>query len=82
MNFRDWLILNEIEATSAKTGLYPLGYGGIGLYPSLYFMPVAGDAVYYVTQDERLYQNGENAPNKITQIPGKPSWKHQRQANH
>jgi len=47
MNFKEWL-LNEVEATSGKFGLYPPGYGGIGLYPDLYFIPIAADAITYL----------------------------------
>lgn len=57
MNFREWLHLREVEATSGKTGLYPLGYGGIGLYPLQYFMPIAADAYYYVSHDDRLLRH-------------------------
>ena len=71
--FKKWL-LNEVEATSGKTGLYPLGYGGISLYPSLYFIPISGDAITYISQDERLYNNGEGSPFNIKHIGGRPSW--------
>lgn len=67
MNFRQWL-LNEVEATSGKTGLYPLGYGGIGLYPLQYFLPVAADAITYISQDDRLYHNGDGPPFSIKKL--------------
>ena len=73
MDFKEWL-LQEIEATSGKTSLYPLGYGGIGLYPLQYFLPTAADALVYITNDKRLYHNGDGPPFSITHIPGKPSW--------
>jgi hypothetical protein len=68
MDFKKWLLLQEVEATSGKTGLYPLGYGGIGLYPLQYFLPIAADAITYIDQDKRLYNNGEKAPFPITHI--------------
>lgn len=58
------------EDFRAKTALYPLGYGGIGLYPLSWYMPYSADAVLYVTQDERLYCNGDKAPFDISHIPG------------
>lgn len=56
--------------TSSKTGLYPLGYGGIGLYPPADYLTHAADAILYLTQDSRLYNNGDNAPFDITHLPG------------
>jgi len=73
MEFRSWLY-QEVEATSGKTSLYPLGYGGIGLYPLQYFLPVAADAITYISMDKRLYHNGEGPPFSILHIKGNPSW--------
>ena len=73
MNFKEWL-LAEVEATSGKTILYPLGYGGIGLYPLQYYLPSAADAITYITHDKRLYHNGEGAPWSIKHIPPEPAW--------
>lgn len=67
-------LLTEERRTAAKTGLYPMGYGGIGLYPPQDWMPYSADAVLYLTQDERLYKNGDNAPNSITHLPGHKHW--------
>jgi hypothetical protein len=36
MNFKEWLI-KESSNPGSKTGLYPLGYGGIGLYPPQWY---------------------------------------------
>lgn len=69
LGFKNYLI-NEERRTAAKTGLYPMGYGGIGLYPPQDWMPYSADAVLYVTQDERLYNNGDKAPFDITHLPG------------
>ena len=62
-------------ATSGKTGLYPLSYGGIGLYPPQTYLPPSADGLYYLTQDERIYKGNEGPPHDITHIPGKPSAK-------
>jgi len=67
--FKDYLI-NEERRTASKTGLYPLGYGGIGLYPAADWIPQAADAMLYITMDERLYKNGDGAPFSIKHIPG------------
>lgn len=58
------------EDFRSKTPLYPMGYGGIGLYPLSWFMPYSADAVLYITQDERLYCNGDKSPFDISHIPG------------
>jgi hypothetical protein len=72
MNFREWL-LTEGGQTSGKTGLYPLGYGGIGLYPPAYFINKSADALYYMDQDDRIYHGQEGGKFDITHIPGKPT---------
>lgn len=70
--FTEWMALHESSASrpAAKTGLYPMGYGGIGLYPSSHWLPAAADAVLYVTIDDRLFDNGVSAPWSIEHIPG------------
>jgi hypothetical protein len=74
MRFREWLEINE-GATSGKTGLYPLGYGGIGLYPPQTYLPPSADGLYYLTQDDRIYKGNEGKPFSITHISGRPSHK-------
>lgn len=69
MYFRNWF---ESSTPSSKTSLYPMGYGGIGLYPPIYFVPSGADAIYYIMHDKRLFNNKEEAPNKISHLPGKP----------
>jgi hypothetical protein len=70
-SFEEFVLLKEgARNSSSKTGLYPLGYGGIGLYPLADYLTHAADAVVYVTQDERLYHNGDKAPFDITHLPG------------
>lgn len=56
--------------SSSKTGLYPLSYGGLGLYADSDYLTHAADAVLYLTQDKRLYSNKDNAPFSITHLPG------------
>lgn len=73
MQFREWLV--EHEGTSGKTGLYPLGYGGIGLYPPQTYLTRSADAIYYLSIDDRIYKGNEGKPFSITHIPGKPSHK-------
>lgn len=57
LNFKEWLAeqeLNEDHGTASKTGLYPKGYGGIGLYPLQNYINQSADAITYVLQDKRL----------------------------
>lgn len=68
LGFSDYVMLRE--DFRSKTPLYPLGYGGIGLYPTQYFIPYSADAVLYITQDERLYTNGDGPPHDIRHLPG------------
>ena len=71
MEFKQWLI-TELKPTSGKTGLYALGYGGIGLYPLQYLMPVAADAIHYVSIDDRLklaLKDGDGNPWSIHHLP-------------
>lgn len=74
-SFVEYVLLKEEDRrTGAKTGLYPLGYGGIGLYPDSDYMTHSADAILYVTQDRRLYHNGDNHPFDITHIAGHKQW--------
>jgi hypothetical protein len=41
------------KRTAAKSALYPAGYGGITLYPDLYYMPIAADHAYYMSVDPK-----------------------------
>jgi len=69
--FNEFMVLKEGGTrTAAKTELYPMGYGGIGLYPDAWWIPTAADAALYITNDERLYHNRDSAPNKISHLPG------------
>jgi hypothetical protein len=65
--------LNEGK-TSGKTGLYPLGYGGIGNYPPEYLIPGSADAIYYISADERLQKCWEKNPFKIDHLKPYPIW--------
>lgn len=68
--FNEYLIKEDDRRTGSKTGLYPLGYGGIGLYPDADMMTHSADAAFYLTNDKRLYRNGDSAPFSITHLPG------------
>lgn len=50
--------------------LYPLGYGGLGLYPPSTWLSSAADAILYMTADERLFDNGVGPPWSIQHLPG------------
>lgn len=73
MEFKKWL--NESSNTGGKTGLYPLGYGGVGLYPPTWYTPRSADAFYYLSNDERIYKSEDGGKFNIKHIPD-PS-KHQ-----
>jgi hypothetical protein len=71
-SFRVWL--EAAGRPGGKTMLYPLGYGGIGLYPPQDSLTHAADAILYVTEDPRLkYLGVEGHPHSIKHIPGGPS---------
>lgn len=74
MNFKEWLY-SEGSNPGAKTGLYPLGYGGIGLYPPNWYPTRSADAIFYFSNDERIYKGIEGPPFDISKIPGKPPTK-------
>jgi hypothetical protein len=74
VNFYKYLeIINEGK-TAGKTGLYPLGYGGIGNYPPEYLLPGSADAIYYISADERLQKCWEKEPFKIDHLKPVPIW--------
>lgn len=74
ISFKNWLLMSEGK-TSGKTLLYPLGYGGIGLYPLQTYLPGSADAILYVSIDKRLYDNGDGPPFDISHLPGHKQWK-------
>jgi hypothetical protein len=67
MNFREFL---ESSNPGSKTGLYPMGYGGIGLYPPSWYITRSADAIYYFTLDERIYKSQDGGEFNIKHIPG------------
>jgi len=70
-SFAEYVLLKEgSRLTSSKTGLYPLGYGGLGLYPDADYLTHAADAILYLTQDTRLYHNQDSAPFDISHLDG------------
>ena len=74
ISFKDWMLLQEGK-TSGKTVLYPMGYGGIGLYPLQTYLPGSADAILYISIDDRGYSNGDGAPFDISHLPGPKCWK-------
>lgn len=48
MNFKEWLLKEDAGSPGAKQALYPMGYGGIGLYPPSDVVTWAADAVTYM----------------------------------
>ncbi len=71
-SFGEFLNLVEGHRNAGKTGLYPLGYDGIGLYPPADLITSAADALYYLSQDDRLSAWWEGSPFDISHLPGKP----------
>lgn len=54
MRFKQWLILQESASRpGAKQGLYPVGYGGIALYPPNDIINWSADAVTYMPRSHR-----------------------------
>lgn len=76
LNFTEWLDLNENRGTSNKTGLYPLGYGGIGLYPPQDYLTHSADAITYLSMDARIYKGRERKPFDITHLSPFPTFTH------
>ena len=74
INFKEWL-LTEGSDSGAKTGLYPLGYGGIGLYPPQWYLTRSADAIFYLSLDDRIYKGKDEGPFDISHIPGKSNEK-------
>ena len=82
IKFYEYLqVINEGK-TSGKTGLYPLGYGGVGQYPPEYLLPGSADAIYYISADERLQKCWEKEPFKIDHLKPVPIWTKPHGQNH
>lgn len=77
MNFKEWLI-GEGSNPGSKTGLYPMGYGGIGLYPPSWYPTRSADAIYYLSIDERIYKGEDGGDFDITHLPPKSDGKMNR----
>jgi len=73
LDFRGWIEKSVLEGTNpgAKTGLYPLGYGGIGLYPPQWYPTRSADAIFYLSIDDRIYKSKDGGSFDITHLPGK-----------
>ncbi len=78
MNFKEWLQLDESSSRRPgnKTGLYPLGYGGIGLYPLQDYLTHSADAITYMSMDDRL-KCKEGGSFDITHLKPYPTMTHQ-----
>lgn len=71
VGFMEWLgVVAEGSNPGTKTVLYPLGYGGIGLYPPQWYPTRSADAIFYMSIDERIYKGSDGGEFDITQIPG------------
>lgn len=76
LDFRGWIeqsglpSVNEGTNPGAKTGLYPLGYGGIGLYPPQWYPTRSADAIFYMSIDDRIYKGKDGGSFDITHLPG------------
>lgn len=68
MNFKEWLI-KEGSNPGAKTGLYALSYGGIGLYPPQWYLTRSADAIFYLSIDDRIYKGEDGGKFNIDHLP-------------
>ena len=77
MNFKEWLQLDESSSRRPgnKTGLYPLGYNGIGLYPLQDYLTHSADAITYMSMDDRL-KCCEGPPFDISHLGPGPTMTH------
>ena len=78
ITFKEWIqnkhpsFIAEGTNPGAKTGLYPLGYGGIGLYPPQWYPTRSADAIFYMSIDDRICKNSDGGKFSIKHIPGSP----------
>lgn len=77
MRFKEWLV-KEGSNPGAKTGLYSLGYAGIGLYPPQWYLTRSADAIFYLSVDERIYSADDK---KLKSFPDKSPNKMNRGEN-
>lgn len=74
MNFKEWLLI-EGSNPGSKTGLYPTGYGGIGLYPPQWYLTRSADAIFYLSVDDRIYNfKNHKLQNKYLNFGDKGLW--------
>ena len=57
MEFKQWL--ESATRPGNKQGLYPIGYGGIGLYPPADMMNWGADAITYMSEKDRKFSIGD-----------------------
>ena len=67
-SFWEFLQIVEHSRAGSKSGLYPLGYDGIGNYTPADWITGSADAFYYLSKDERLFKSHEGSPFKISHI--------------
>jgi len=78
ITFKEWIQNKHpsfiVEGTNpgAKTGLYPLGYGGIGLYPPQWYLTRSADAIFYMSIDDRICKNYDGGKFSIKHIEKSP----------
>lgn len=53
MEFKEWLLKEDAGSPGAKQSLYPMGYGGIGLYPPSDVITWGADAITYMPKELR-----------------------------
>lgn len=74
LKFKEWInrkhpsFLTEGSNPGGKTGLYPLGYGGIGLYPPQWYLTRTADAIFYLSIDDRIYSSKDH--NRLKNLSG------------
>lgn len=72
LQFAEWLLIAESSRNpGTKSGLYPLGYDGIGNYPPADILANSADAITYLSMDARIFKTHEGGPFNIGHIPGK-----------
>lgn len=72
LQFSEWLNLAEgSRRPGTKSGLYPLGYDGIGNYPPADIVTRSADAITYLDMDSRIFKTHEGSPFNINHLHGK-----------
>lgn len=57
IGFKDWLVITEGSMRPGQRwGLYPPGYGGMGLYPPQDWLPGDADAITYMPTNDLKFK--------------------------